>query len=241
MFRKQWIAFSGRALVTAWFVGIAAAVGQASDNKVIFDIPSKIECRDVTPEKCAKAHPTMKVIEARFRISAGVVEGDESSIEDFIYLIASPGLRLKVLDFLPNTTLESTATGDRIEVTDNTESTDVVSGEARVAYSLISLNASKTTAKSKLESNRYERVAPKNLVLASGTVNRGYGVFYKLRPSSGVSLEGDKEFVVLCIVPKTWRGDWCSVTCSARSRKKSSGSARTVPSGIEQAHVGLFL
>ncbi len=241
MFARQRIAFTGWVLVAAGIGGIATTDSDASDNKVIFDIPSKIECRDVTPEKCAKAHPTMKVIEARFRISAGVVEGDESSIEDFVYLISSPGLRLKVLDFLPNTTLESTAAGDRIEVTDNTESTDVVSGEAKVAYSLISLNASKTSASRKLESNRYERVAPKNLVLASGTANRGYGVFYKLRPSSGVSLEGDKEFVVLCIVPKTWRGDWCSVTCSARSRKKSSGSARAVQSGIEQAHVGLFL
>lgn len=241
MFTRQRIAFTGWALITTGIFGIASNDGRASDNKVIFDIPSKIECRDVTPEKCAKAHPTMKVIEARFRISAGFVEGDESSIEDFIYLISSPGLRLKVLDFLPNTTLESTAAGDRIEVTDNTESTDVVSGEARVSYALISLNASKTSASRKQESNRYERVAPKNLVLASGTVNRGYGVFYKLRPSSGVSLEGDREFVVLCIVPKNWRGDWCSVTCSARSRKKSSGSARSVQSGIGQAHVGLFL
>ena len=83
MFTRQRIAFTGWALITTGIFGIASNDGRASDNKVIFDIPSKIECRDVTPEKCAKAHPTMKVIEARFRISASFVEGDESSIEDF--------------------------------------------------------------------------------------------------------------------------------------------------------------
>jgi hypothetical protein len=88
MFARQRIAFTGWVLVAAGIGGIATTDSDASDNKVIFDIPSKIECRDVTPEKCAKAHPTMKVIEARFRISAGVVEGDESSIEDFVYLIS---------------------------------------------------------------------------------------------------------------------------------------------------------
>ena len=60
-------------------------------------------------------------------------------------------------------------------------------------------------------------------------------------PSAGVSLEGSKEFVLLCIVPKTWRGDWCTVTCSARAHKKTVVASTSVISGIEQAHLGLYL
>ena len=55
------------------FAGMALMPGRkatASDTKVVFDVPNKIECRDVTPEKCAAAHPNLKVIEAKFRISA---------------------------------------------------------------------------------------------------------------------------------------------------------------------------
>ncbi len=212
----------------------------AAETKVLFDIPSKVECQDVTPEKCAKAHPHLKVIEAKFRISAGFVEGGEATTEDFVYMITGPDLRMKVLDFLPNTTLESTAADDRIEVTDSTENADALTGETRVSYSIISLGASKNLSNKKTESNHYERVAPKKLVLASGTINRGYGVFYKLRPSAGVSLEGAKEFVLLCLVPKEWRGDWCTVTCSARAHKKPSGSSWVI-AAVEQAHVGLYL
>ena len=213
----------------------------ASHTKVAFDIPSKVECRDVTPEKCAKAHPTMKVIEAKFRISASFVDGSEASTLDFVYMISSPEMRLKVRDFLPNTTLESSTAEDRIEVTDSTESSDAVTGDARVAYALLSINATKNSTSKKTESNHYQKVAPKNLVLASGTVNRGHGVFYKLRPSNDVSLEGAKEFVRLCIVPKSWRGDWCTVVCSARANRKTGLSSSVAISGIEQAHVGLYL
>jgi hypothetical protein len=193
-------------ILLAWFV-VMNEPCLAAETRVAFDIPSKVECRDVTPAKCAATHPTLKVIEAKFRISASFVEGNEESTVDFVYMISSPDMRLKVLDFLPNTTLESTTADDRIEVLDSTESTDATTGEARVGYSVLTLKGSKSLTSKKTESNRYQRIAPKNLVLASGTVNRGNGCFYKLRPSQGISLEGSKEFVLLCIVPKTWRGD----------------------------------
>ena len=212
----------------------------AKDTKVAFDSPSKVECRDITPEKCAAVHPTMKVIEAKFRISASFVEGEESSTVDVAYMISSPDMRLKVLDFLPNTTLESSTEG-QIEVTDSTESTDALTGDARVAYSILTLGGSANSTNKKTESNKYKKIPPKHLVLASGTVNRGNGVFYKLRPSQEGSLEGAKEFVMLCIVPKTWRGDWCTVVCSARAKKKTTLSSSVAIAGIEQAHVGLYL
>jgi hypothetical protein len=148
---------------------------------------------------------------------------------------------LKVLDFLPNTTLESSTAEDRIEVSDSTESSDALTGDARVAYSLLSLGGTLNQSNKKTESNHYQKLAPKHLVLASGTTNRGHGVFYKLRPSQDASLEGAKEFMVLCIVPKQWRGDWCTVTCSARVKKKSAVGSSVAVAGIEHAHIGLHL
>lgn len=218
-----------------------AANSEAADPKVIFDIPSKVECSDVTPHKCAKVHPTIKIIEARFRISASFIEGKESSTADFVYMISSPDMRLRVLSFLPDTTLESSTAEDRIEVTDSSESSDSGTGEVKVSYSLLSLGAAKNSTSKKTESNHYQKVAPKNLVLASGTVNRGHGVFYKLRPSTGSSLEGAKDFALLCVVPKEWRGDWCNVVCSARVNRKTTVSSSVAVAGIERAHVGMYL
>ena len=64
--------------------------------KIVFDLPDTVECRDVTPTDFAEAHPSLKVIEAKFRISARIVAGSESEIVDFLYIIASPDKKMQV-------------------------------------------------------------------------------------------------------------------------------------------------
>lgn len=213
----------------------------AEDVRILFDVPDKIECHDVTPQKCAAMHPHLKVVEAKFRISASVAAGTEADVVDFTYMISSPKLRLKILDFLPNTTLESRYTDDRIVVADIIEESDATSVDAQVGYSIFSLSAVKNQLSRKTEQNQYERIAPKALVLASGTMNRGHGVFFKLRPSNAASLEGSKEFSFLAIVPRTWRADWCTFVCSARASKKSLVGNTIVTAGVSKADVGLYL
>jgi len=225
------------AMAFACFAGSVRANGE----KAVFDVPDKIECRDVTPAKCAAAHPDVKVIEATIRISASLEEGTEDSIVDFTYMISSPEMRLKILDYLPNNVLESQYADDRIEVTDRVEDSDSTSLEALAGYSIFSLSATKSQVNRRTESNQYERIAPKALVLASGTMNRGHGVFYKLRRSNTVSLEGAKEFTFLARVPKHWRGDWCSVVCTSRANKKSLLGQSIVSAGAARVDVGLHM
>lgn len=231
----------GYALFGLVIASMSAASSRAEDARVVFDVPDRIECKDVTPAKCAAMHPTVKVIEAKFRISASLAEGTEDSLVDFTYMISSPNLRLKILDYLPNTTLESRYADDRIEVADFTKETDTQSAEARVGYSIFSLNALATRVAQKTEQNNYEKIAPKSLVLASGTMNRGHGVFYKLRPSNTASLEGSKEFSFLAIVPRDWRGDWCTFACSGRAAKKNVFGTQNYTAGVTKVDVGLYL
>jgi hypothetical protein len=229
--------------ILAALIGIAGPTlpALAEDAKAVFDVPDKIECKDVTPSKCAAAHPDLKVIEAKFRISASLEEGSEASVVDFTYMISSPKMRLKILDYLPNTTLESRYADDRIEVADRIEDTDTTNLEALAGYSIFSLSAARNQVNRRTESNQYERIAPKSLVLASGTMNRGHGVFYKLRQSNSASLEGAKEFTFLAIVPKAWRADWCTVVCTSRANKKTLLGNAIVSAGAARVDVGLHM
>jgi hypothetical protein len=220
---------------------VAFASRATADMHVAFDIPDTIECRDVTPAKCAEAHPMLKVIEGKFRLSARLTRGSETEIYDFLYMLVSPGLRLKIHDYLPNTTLESALADDNIEVAETTENAAASSEEAHVAYKILQLGGSKNQSSKKTESNHYKQIVPKALVLASGTTNREHGVFFKLRPSNGASLEGAKEFTFLAVVPKDWRGDWVTLACAARAKKKSFVPGSMPVAGIAQAHVGLYL
>ena len=199
-------------------------------------MPSSVE---TSPRKFNAAYPTMKVIEAKFRISVRV-EGAETSIVDFLYLITNPEQRLKIQDYLPNTMLESTKADDRIEVTSTTEGSSTTGANAGVNYKTLALGLSRITGSKKTESDHYKQIVPKALILASGTINRQHGVFFKLRPSTGVSLEGAKEFSFLAMVSKEWRADWITIACAARAKRKSFLSTTVSLAGIEQAHVGLY-
>ena len=204
------------------FIVAAFATPAAAQTRVEFDIPDAIECRDVTPAKCAAEHPNLKAIEGKFRLSARITKGSEAEIVDFLYILVSPDMRLKIHDYLPNTTLESALADDRIEVAESTENSASATEDAHVGYKIFSLGGTLNQASKKTESNHYKQLVPKALVLASGTTNREHGVFFKLRPSNGASLEGAKEFTFLAVVPRDWRGDWCTVACGARARRKRS-------------------
>jgi hypothetical protein len=218
---------------TSWTVSHAA--------QVVFDLPDTIECREVTPEGFAAGHPNLKVIEAKFRITARVVDGNASDIVDFLYVLTSTDKTMRLHDYLPNTTLESTVADDRIEITNATEKSKATGLDAHVAYKLLLIGGSHNEGSKKSESSHYQRIAAKELVLASGTTNREHGVFFRLRPSRAASLEGAKEFTFLASVPKTWRGDLCSVSCSARSKKSSLLSTSVVSAGADRAQIGMYL
>jgi hypothetical protein len=79
-------------------------------------------------------------------------------------------------------------------------------------------------------------------VVASGTTDHEHGIFFKLRPSKGESLEGAKQFTFLATVPLTWRGDWCTISCAAQAKGKAFFSKSVaVAAGVEQAQVGMYL
>jgi hypothetical protein len=226
------------ALLASVFSGMAPA---ADDTQVTFDLPDTIECRDVSPKKFAASHPSLKVIEAKLRISARIIDGAETEVVDFLYLITSPGLHMKIQDYLPNTTLESTVEGDQIEIADTNESSVSTGEDAHINYKVLGLGGTMNQGSKKTESSHYKQIAAKALVVASGTTNREHGVFFKLRPSKGASLEGAKTFTFLAVVPNTWRGDWCILACAARAKKKSFLSTGVAVAGVAQAHVGMYL
>jgi hypothetical protein len=110
-----------------------------------------------------------------------------------------------------------------------------------VVYKILSLGGTLSQSTKNSEANCYRQIAPKELVVASGTTDREHGVFFRLRPSRAASLEGAKEFSFLATVPKDWRGDVCSISCTSRVKKDSFWSETIAPSGNRKVEVGLYL
>jgi hypothetical protein len=79
---------------------------------------------------------------------------------------------------------------------------------------------------------RYELKPPMEAVLVAGTIERGTGVYFKLRPAPDTPLEGSREFKLVMRVPSAWRGDLMYVRCEAlqqrRGKVTSHGTSRFV-------------
>ncbi len=213
-------------------------VAQAAE--IEFDLPESIECHDVTPPDFS-AGEYLKVIEGKLRISARMLQGSERDIVDFMYVIQSPDKRIRFQDYLPNTTLESAVADDQIEIKDTTEQSSTAAANVHVVYKLLSLGGTLSQSTKDSEANSYRQIAPKELVVASGTTNREHGVFFRLRPSRAASLEGAKEFSFLATVPKQWRGDICTIEVRARVKKDSFWSESIETKGEHRVEVGLYL
>ncbi len=235
-------AFLALVAVSLLAVAGSSAPSFSDPARVVFDLPETVECREVTPTDFAEAHPTLKVIEAKFRVSARIVEGSESEIVDFLYVVASPDKKLRFQDYLPNTSLESSVADDLIEITDTTENAKGGEIAAHVGYQGVGGGLSKTKSSKKTHSSRYKEIAPRGLVVASGTTDHEHGIFFKLKPSRTASMEGGKEFTFLATVPRSWRAGWCTISCAARAKSKTlflrSG---VVAAGVGQSQIGLYL
>lgn len=84
------------------------------------------------------------------------------------------------------------------------------------------------------EALQYERHAPLHAVTASGTIERGRGVYYKLRWTSTQVLEGEKEFKITFAVPAGFRTGLVDVSVVAMGRP---GKQSSVTEAIAQIPV----
>lgn len=239
---SQWAVSLAPSVLVGCLLG---GVSRAEVPRVEFDASYAVGCRDVTPPEFARVHSDLKVIEAKLPISLLVREGEEKDITELMYVIKSPARRLRVADFLPKTRLGSNV-ADAIEVVETSENATSLDGSLSVQFrpldavqAMPSAGASKNHRRTLKRS--YKKLPPKQLLLASGTTNHGHGVFFKLKPSSQASLEGQKEFVCLFVVPKGWTGDWISLECSATGWDRTfwTGGARSC--GRRSFAVGLCL
>jgi hypothetical protein len=105
------------------------------------------------------------------------------------------------------------------------------------------ITASSDLGQKTMDSTRYELVPQMTAVTASGTIQRGRGVYYKLKPSRSLTLEGARRFQVVLRVPVTWRGGYAYLHCTATgiSRGLVRTLDETVACGQRRFVVALYI
>lgn len=210
------------ALVVVLFVGTAATSLAASP--VAFDVQPVVACRDATVVEKPVTHADQRLIEVQFQVSA-LLQQQASVLEYFYRVDCQP--EVEIVDYSPKTELMSRY-AENISVEDKDEDSQSVG---------LSLNGNLTTfaagsagadvGAKQQKMVRYALKPPMETVTASGTLNRGQGVYFKLRSTPQQTLEGAKKFSLILRVPKRWQADYVVLTCQARCLQRSYPGRKT--------------
>ncbi len=202
-------------LVGLFCASLVVQTANASPPRVAFDIDPLVACRDVTPPEFAKANPDERLVQADIQVSSLIRNGGEGDLIQYFYRVESPDGTVRIADYSPKTTLASDIAGN-ISIEKKKEKTNHVglALTGPIDWPVRATGSGDLGSKSH-NIERYELLPQQFAVAASGTIRRGHGVYFKLKPSRSTTLEGSKQFTLVFRVPKEWRGDYVHLSCTA--------------------------
>ena len=127
------------------------------------------------------------------------------------------------MDYAPKTEVQSDIEGPiQFKITDDQSGSLGVSLDGGYGRTL-SGNLGTDRSSRHSDSRQFNKTPQMNAVTAAGTINRGRGVYFKLRRTAKQVLEGEKVFRITLRVPENWRGSLLDVQVVAQSSQKLLG------------------
>jgi hypothetical protein len=196
----------------------------ADQPRVQFDLPAVAVAHyqvDMAPTKPSTIPSNWKRVEFELRLSCINKSLAGSPMRQCTVRVQPRDTSLQVVDYAPRTEIASElSTPIQIKrIDENTRSMGIAldGGYSSLAHG----NLGSDNANKKTESVQYDRVAPVQAVIASGTFERGRGVYFKMLWTDTRVLEGEHCLKVVLGVPGTWRGELVDVSVVAEAEQRS--------------------
>jgi hypothetical protein len=223
----------------------ASPVSSDQETCVQFDAPRKVAACDVTPPEIMIGVQPMpessapvpgsgavafvgvgpaadqRLVQLAIPLTAQVTCPDKMPVMQVRFEIRMIGQDAQVVDYSPRTHLYSEFDGPvSVESSQEQKGSLGLNIESDVLPGVrIGGNAGSSVSGTQTES--YQRIPEQQVLLASGTIDRGQGVFFKFNQSPQTTLEGDHTVMVTLAVPLSWRGGLIRIDCTAMAQSTS--------------------
>ncbi|MEM9646328.1 MAG: hypothetical protein AAF989_15155 [Planctomycetota bacterium] len=177
---------------------------------------------DLRPTVAFRSVGDDRHVEACFVISSLVENLDESPFDQWSVRIVPRDESMHLVDYAPRTKTASLYDGS-VAITTTNE--DVFSFGLNGAGSPGPLHVDGGLERNQKNSKTksYKEWSPVRAVTAAGSVERGRGVYFKLRQSQDRVLEGEKQFTVVFEASPAWRGAMFDVSITAEKVIRTFG------------------
>lgn len=177
--------------------------------------------------------PTL--ITLKLQLSSMIESPDVPAIDQWLVRCQPRDKAITIADYAPRTETSSDLASP-IQVRQTEEKNNSAGVSIDGAYGLaVRGNVGADSATKNINTLQFDRVAPVQVVTAAGTINRGRGVYFKLRWTAQQVLEGEKTFLVTLRVPPAWRGGLIDVSVVAQAQRKKFASWEQQPVTIGEA------
>ena len=164
-----------------------------------------------------------RLIEIVVPVSVEIAPRDRDNVEEIRFDVSWNRNAYPLADYGPKTQTVSDIEGLISVEKSNGQSSGIglnVSG----SYEVVSGSAKAETSKRNDKTVRYQEVPEHDVLIASGTIRRGTGAFFRYHPSRRTVFEGGREIVLAYRVPSSWRGGILKIECRASGNRKVLGT-----------------
>ena len=201
---------------------VACRLAAAASPPVAFDVPAIVVAEPVNP--AVVELPTMggDLLRIRLPVSTLVDSRYEGRVREYVVEIESVQQSMRFLDFWPKIEVYSDIDGT-VNVQSSSQKNSKFSFTASGAFEPFARAAANGDFQntSKVQES-FQRRPEMQVLSSSGTIHRGYGVFFKFRPGPLPQIEGERDLAMLAEVPRGWRADALRITMRAVGRRTTA-------------------
>ncbi len=194
----------------------------AGEPPVRFDVPALVEA-GVATDKDSQNPVELITIQISVPVTSEITAADRDHITEFRYDVRWQQARYPVIDYEPRTQttshIEGTIGFEAQQDRTATFGLAINGGEPRVLGGSGKAEAAKRDA----EKIHYQEIPQHDVLVASGSIDRGTGVFFRFHRSRRETLEGSRDLTLAFRVPHDWQAGLLKVKCRASGERKVAG------------------
>lgn len=197
-----------------------------SNDTVLFDVPAVLEAKEVRTvnEFHSVNH---RIIAVTVPVTSEISPAEQGTIDAFRFDVFWNRNPYPIFDYGPRTQTFSEIAGT-IEVDQSSEKNSSYDLQMGGSYPPFVTGTAHADGNNRETKNiRYHEIPQHEILVASGTVRRGTGAFFRFHPSRAQTLEGGRDLLLTFKVPSSWRGGVMQVECTAMGSRKFLGMRET--------------
>lgn len=212
-----------------WLVMLPATFSRAGDAAIEFDVPAMLPVVELIAPVTDD-----KIIEIVIPVTAEIRPRDRDYVDEFRFDVSWNRHTFPVEDYGPKSQMVSSISGNiTVDASDDfTAGVGLIGNSDKLEFATVTGNANVSKHSSQRKS--YQEIPQHHPLIASGTINRGTGAFFRFHCSRTETLEGGRDVVIAYRVTRDWRGGVLKVRCTALGQRKILGA---IPDDFEVGKV----